>query len=91
MDIDIDIDRYRYIHEYWLCEVTGTNGDVRMRSVNSVYIVDSSPLTGEKHPHYVVFHWMYITLCMSNCMYNIGMVVKYTMHPLLTWKHAASH
>ena len=57
-----------------------------MRSVNSVYIINSSPLTGEKHPQYVVFHYtlcgIYIILFMSKCMYKIGMVVKYTIHPL---------
>ena len=64
------------------CVAWQVNGDVSMRLVISVHIIDSSPLTGENTLTTWYFIGCTLLLCMSNCMYNIGMVVKYTMHPL---------
>ena len=73
------------------CVGCRVKGDVSVRSVIPVYNINSSSLTGEKHPHYMIFHCVHVRICMLNCMYNIDMVVKDTLHPLSTWKHTTDH
>ena len=62
--IDLSYTQYMYTG----CVGCHVKGDVSVRTMIPVYNINSSPLTGEKHPHYMVFHCMYILyVCQLVC------------------------
>ena len=64
--IDLSYAQYMYTG----CVGCRVKGDVSVRTMIPVYNINSSLLTGENHPHYVVFRCMYIFMVVKDTMYH---------------------